>query len=154
MSQLILTRIVIENFYEIVQDTLYSIPNSDITLLMGDLNAKIGKVTKKSNNIGIYGIGTRNERGNRLEEFCQANDLVIENTTFKQPPRRLYTWVSPGDRTRNQIDYIMVKRRWRSLLLGVKTRPSADCGSDHQLLNAKIKIRLRIGKTSNSPIKI
>ena len=94
----------IDSFYEVVQDTLDSIPNGDITLLMGDLNAKIGKVTNKSSNIGIYAIGTRNQRGNRLEEFCQANDLVIGNTTFKQLPRRLYTWVSPGDRARTQID--------------------------------------------------
>ena len=112
----------IDSFYDVVQDALDSIPNSDITLLMGDLNAKIGKVAKKSSNIGIYGIGTRNESGNRLEEFCQANDLVIRNKTFKLPPRRLYAWVSPGDRMRNQIDYVMVKRRWRSLLLRGKTR--------------------------------
>ena len=55
----------IGSFYDVVQDTLDSIPNSDITLLMGDLNAKIGKVAKKSNNIGIYGIGTRNESGKK-----------------------------------------------------------------------------------------
>ena len=72
-------RILLRNrFYEIGQDTLDSIDgilNSDITLLMGNLNAKIGKVTKKSNNINIviYGIGRTNERtnerGNKLEEF-------------------------------------------------------------------------------------
>ena len=61
--------------------------------------------------------------------------------------------VTPGDRVRNQIDYVMVTRRWRPLLLGVKTRPSADCRSDHQLLNAKIKIRLTTGQTTNSPIR-
>ena len=89
----------------------------------------------------------------RLEEFCQANDVVVRYTTFKQLPRILHTWVSPRHRARNQIDYVMVKRRWRSLLLGVKTRPSADCGSDHQLLNAEIKTRLRTRKTTNSPIR-
>ena len=51
----------IHGFYDVVQDTLDSIPNSDITLLMGDLNAKIGTMAKKSSNIGIDGIGTRNE---------------------------------------------------------------------------------------------
>ena len=86
-------------------------------------------------------------------EFCQTNDLFIRNTSFKQPPRRLYTWVSPVDRARNQIDNVMVKRRWRSSLLGVKTRPSADCGSDHQLLNAKVQIRLKKRKTTNSSIR-
>ena len=77
---------------------LDNIPNSDIVMLMGDLNAKIGKVTKKNSNVGIYGIRTTKERWNRLEEFCVAKDLVIRNTSFKQPPRRLCNWVGPGDR--------------------------------------------------------
>ena len=57
----------IDSFYNVVQDMLESIPNSGITLLMGDLKAKIGKAAKKSYNIGIYGIGTGNENGKRLE---------------------------------------------------------------------------------------
>lgn len=32
------------------------------------------------------------------------------NTWFKAPKRRRYTWKSPGDQTRYQIDYIMVKK--------------------------------------------
>ena len=44
---------------------------------------------------------------------------------------------------RNQIDYILIGRRWRTTILVTKTRPSADCGSDHQLLVAKLKIKLR-----------
>ena len=37
----------------------------------------------------------------------------------------------------------MVKRRWRTSLLNVKTRPDADCGSDHQLLLATTKVKLQ-----------
>ena len=37
----------------------------------------------------------------------------------------------------------MVKRRWRTSLLNVKTRPDAGCGSDHQLLLATTKIKLQ-----------
>ena len=44
---------------------------------------------------------------------------------------------------RNQIDYILIGRRWRTAILVTKTRPSADCGSDHQLLVAKLKIKFR-----------
>ena len=53
--------------------------------------------------------------------------------------RRLWTWSSPGDRVRNQIDYIMIGRR----LQNVKTRPGADCGSDHQLLAAKFRLKFK-----------
>lgn len=69
--------------------------------------------------------------------------MTIGNTIFPHHPRRLYTWRSPGERVRNQIDYIMIKRRWRSSLSNVKTRPDADCGSDHQLLLATTKIKLK-----------
>ena len=86
-------------------------------------------------------------------DFCSANNLVIRNTLFEHHPWRLCTWSSPCDRTRNQIDYIMVQKRWRSTLQNVRTRPSADCGSDHQLLVAKLKLRLKAKKESRPPIR-
>ena len=42
-----------------------------------------------------FGLGIRNEAGQRLIEFCQENALVIANTLFQQYKRRLYTWTSP-----------------------------------------------------------
>ena len=38
---------------------------------------------------------------------------------------------------RNQIDYILCSQRWRSSIQSAKTRPGADCGSDHELLMEK-----------------
>ena len=70
------------------------------------------------------------------------NNLVVGNTLFQHHTRRLWTWMSPGDRVRNQIDYIMIGRRWQSSLQNVKTRPGADCGSDHQLLVATFQLKL------------
>ena len=50
---------------------------------------------------------------------------------------------------RSQIDYILCSQRWRSSLQSAKTRPGADCGSDHELLIAKFKVKLKkVGKTS------
>ena len=48
----------------------------------------------------------------------------------------------------NQIDYILCSQRWRSSILSAKTRPGADCGSDHELLIAKFRLKLKIGKTT------
>ena len=48
---------------------------------------------------------------------------------------------------RNQIDYILFRQRWRSSTLSAKTRPGADCGSDHELLIAKFRLILKVGKT-------
>lgn len=140
-----------EEFYEVVQDVLDNIPKKDVTILLGDWNAKLGKSTTKTANVGTYGLGIRNERGDRLEEFCVTNNLMVGNTFFHHHPRRLWTWKSPGDCVRNQIDYIMIGNRWRSSLQNVKTRPGADCGSDHQLLAAKFRLKLKAKRSSAPP---
>ena len=82
-------------------------------------------------------------------EFCQKNVLIIANTLFQQHKRRLYTWTSPDGQHRNQIDHILCRQRWRSSIQSVKTRPGADCGSDHELLIAKFRLKLKkVGKTT------
>ena len=79
----------------------------------------------------------------------QENTLVIANTLFQQHKRRLYTWTSPHGQYWNQIDYILCSQRWRSSIQSAKTRPGADCGSDHELLIAKLRLKLkRVGKTA------
>ena len=97
---------------------------------------------------GKFGLGVQNEAGQRLIEFCQENALVIANTLFQQNKRTLYTWTSPNGQYQNQIDYIPCSQRWRSSIQSAKTRPRADCGSDHELLIAKFRLKLKtVGKT-------
>ena len=96
---------------------------------------------------GNLGLGVQNEAGQRLTEFCQENALVIANTLFQQHKRRLYTWTSPDGQHQNQIDYILCRQRWRSSIQPAKTRPGADCGSEHELLIAKFRLKLKkVGK--------
>ena len=86
--------------------------------------------------------------GQRLTEFRQENTLVIANTLFQQHKRRLYTWISPDSQYQNQIDYLLCSQRWRCSIQSAKTRPGADCGSDHQLFIAKSRLKLKKGKTT------
>ena len=65
------------------------------------------------------------------------------NTWFENPNRRLWTWKSPGDRIRNQIDYITINTRFRSSVYNCRSYPGADCDSDHNLVLAKIKVRMK-----------
>ena len=98
---------------------------------------------------GEFGLGIRNEAGQRLIEFCQENPLIITNTLFQQHKRRLYTWTSPDGQQRNQIDYILCSQRWRNSIQSAKTRPGADCDSYHELLIAKFRLKLKkVGKTT------
>ena len=68
--------------------------------------------------------------------------LVIANTLFQQHKRSLYTWTSPDGQHCNQIVYILFSQRWRSSIQSSKTRPVADCGSDHELI-AKFRLKLK-----------
>ena len=103
-----------ERFYEDLQDLLELIPPKDVLFIIEDWNAKIGS-QETPGVTGKFGLGIRNEAGQRLIEFCQENALFIANTLFQQHKRRLYTWTSPDGQNRNQIDYILCSQRWRSL---------------------------------------
>ena len=98
---------------------------------------------------GKFGLGVQNEAGYRLTEFCQKNALVIANILFQEHKRQLYTCTSPDGQYQNQIDYILCNQRWRCSILLAKTRLGADCGSDHELLIAKFRLKLKkVGKTT------
>ena len=81
-------------FYEDLQDLLELIPKKDVLFIIGDWNAKVGS-QETPGVTGKFGLGIRNEAGQRLIEFCQENALVIANTLFQQHKRRLYTRTSP-----------------------------------------------------------
>ena len=84
----------VEPFYEDLKDLLELTSPKDVLFIIGHWNAKVvGQET-----LGVrrkFGLGMRNEVGQRLIEFCQENALVIANTLFQQHKRRLYTWTSP-----------------------------------------------------------
>ena len=109
--------------------------------IIGEWNAKVGS-QEIPGITGKLGLGVQNEAGQRLT-VCQENALVIANTLFQQHKRQLYTWISPDGQYRNQIDYILCSQRWRSSIQSAKTRPGADCGSDHELLIAKFRLKLK-----------
>ena len=112
----------------------------DVLFIIGDWNEKVGS-QETYGVIGKFGLGVQNEAGQRLVEFCQGNALVIANTLFQPHKRRLYTQTSPDGQHRNQTDYILCSQRWRSSIQSAKTRPGAHCGSDHELLIAKFRLK-------------
>ena len=80
-------------FYEDLQDLLELTPQKDVLFIIGEWNAKVGS-QETPGITGTFGLGMRNEAGQRLIEFCQENALVIANTLFQQHKRRLCTWTS------------------------------------------------------------
>ena len=72
----------VERFYEDIQDLLELILKKDVLFIIGDWNAKVGS-QETPGVTGKFGLGMRNEPGQRLIEFCQENALVIANTLFQ-----------------------------------------------------------------------
>ena len=125
---------------EDVQDLLVLTPKKDVLFIIGDWNVKVGS-QETPGVTGKFGLGIRNEARQRLITICQGNALVIANTLFQQHKRRLYTWTSPDSQHQNQTDYILCSQRWRSSIQSAKTRPRADCGSDHELRITKFRLK-------------
>lgn len=128
-----------------------------MNLILGDFNAKVGKGIRDEL-VGPYGLGERNERGERLYQFCQEEQMKITNTWFRLPPRRLYTWRAPADNPehliRNQIDYILINKRFGTSVTRTCTYPGADVPSDHVLLITEIKIKITNGRKQKQEPRI
>ena len=129
-------------FYEDIGNVMEYAKSGEISILVGDWNAKVGEQLEHPVT-GKFGLANRNDRGQRLVDFCWTSKLVITNTLFEHPKRRLCTWKSPGDILRNQIDYIIINQRQRNSVKHVRTYPGADIGSDHNPVIMTLSVKLK-----------
>ncbi|KAL4711848.1 hypothetical protein ACJJTC_006017 [Scirpophaga incertulas] len=68
----------IKDFYGEVERLLKITKNHEVNLVMGDMNVKVGQ-GEVQNTVGKFGLGSRNERGDTLLQFCQENELSDHN---------------------------------------------------------------------------
>ena len=133
-----------DQFFYRLQKVLETFPRKDITILMGDVNAKIGTDNTGYEHImGTQAVGEMNENGEKFADFCALNNMVIGGSIF--PHKRIHkcTWVSPDNRTENQIDHICINKRFRRSMQDVRVKRGADAASDHHLLVTKLKLKLK-----------
>jgi exonuclease III len=144
----------VESFYEGIEQVIKKTPKKDILIIMGDWNAKVGpdSFEQWSGTVGKFGWGETNERGIRLLEFAQSHRLTIANTLHPHKKSRTVTWQSPGGSIQNQIDYILVPRRFKSSINKAQTRsfPGVDIGSDHNLVLTRLKLKLKSNRSNKS----
>ena len=143
-----------DEFYDALNETMNKIPSHDITMVMGNVNAKIGDDNTDVEDImGEHSIGAINNNGERLLEFCAENGLVIGGSLFPHKTIHKVTWLSPDKLTRNQIDHICIKKNFQSCLQDVKVHRGADITSDHYRCIATIKLKLKRQKIKLKPRK-
>ena len=97
---------------------------------------------------GKFGLGVQNGAGQRLtvlsREHTGHNKQPFPTTLEMTLHMEITRWSIP-----KSVDYILCSRRWRSSIQSAKTRPGADWGSDHKLLIAKLRLKLKkLGKAT------
>ena len=86
----------IDKLYDETEMLLEVEKRNDNIIIIEDWNAVVGE-GKDGNEVASYGLGSRNDRGEKMVEFFKRRKLMITNTWFAQPRRRCYTWKKPGD---------------------------------------------------------
>jgi hypothetical protein len=116
-------------------------------ILLGDFNAKLGKenIFKPTNeNESLH--QDSNDNGVRIVNIAKSKNLVVKSTMFQHRSIHKYSWTSPDGQTRNQIDHILIDRRWHSNILDGRSFRGADCDTDHDLVVAKVRESLAVRK--------
>ena len=133
-----------EDFYGKLPEVAEQVHNHDMLIITGDMNATVGNLVNGLERVmGRHGLGTVNDNGERLKEFCNFNEMVITGTVFPHKEIHKQTWVSPDGRTKNKIDHTLVNRRFRTSVLDTRSMRSADVASDHYLVRSTIKLKLK-----------
>ena len=128
-----------DRFYAEMQKVVSSVGTRETLIVMGDLNARVGKSTEGwSDVLGCYGEDTRNESGVRLLSFCSVNELVVTNTWYPHKDIHKYTWVCPGRQLKSLFDYFLVRRETKARVHDVKVVRGAEIGSDHHMVLMKL----------------
>ena len=131
-----------------LQDLLELTPPKDVLFIIGDWNTKVGSQETP----GVrdkFGLGIWNEVGQRLIEFCQENALVIANILFQQHEKTLHMGHHQMVNIKIRLIIFFAAKDGEALYSQQKTRPGADCGSDHEFLIAKFKLKLKkVGKAT------
>jgi hypothetical protein len=109
-------------------------------MTLGDFNAKLSKEQLYKDIIGRHSLHeVTNNNGLRLLQYATINDFKVLSTWF--PRKDIYkgTWKIPGTNDTNQIDHILVSKRWATDIENVRTYRGANSDSDHSLDGARLK---------------
>ena len=138
-----------DSFYDNLQLTLNSIPEKNVTLVVGDMNAETGTNRNGwSDCLGPFGVGSINDNSLRMLSFASHNRLVLSNSFFRHKLLHKITWSCNTGKSEKEIDHFLINKRFQSAIHDVRVKRGACIGSDHYLVMAKLKVRLQSSKKS------
>ena len=156
-------------FYERVDQVIEEYRKGrEFLVMLGEFNGRVGN-NRYEDTVGLFGLGERTDNEEKLVNFCKMHNLFVTNTWFQQRTSAQHTWISPDKKTKNQIDYILVDKRFRNGVLNSKSMPGdkrfrngvlnsrsmpgAHCGSDHKPVLATLKIKLQRARKTKKAIR-
>jgi len=116
-------------------------------MLLEEFNSKVGRENIFEPTIGRESLHQNsNDNGVRLVNFATSKNPVVKSTMFPHRNIHKHTWTSPDGKAHNQIDHVLIDRRWHSSVLDVRSFRGADFDTDHCLVITKVRERLAVGK--------
>ena len=139
-----------DKFYDDLRKAYDRVPKHDTVMILGDLNAKIGKEKACES---VRGKNTphdiSNQNGEMVYNFAIENNFTVMSTQFQHKTIHNGTWISP-DFTVNQIDHILTNTNKKKTVQNERTLRGPNCDSDHFLVKTIIKQRLIITPRRNT----
>ena len=143
-----------DEFYSELYGLLRMARSSDITLVLGDMNARVGRLTSSELRLGgNFGLdSTRSDNGERLLQMCADHQLFLSSTNFRRSNRRCATWRPPTDGLPwTQIDHVLISYRWRGSMHDCRSFWNTYVDSDHALVRCRFSITFSGKARKNSP---
>ena len=140
-------------FYEDLSAVLTGIPDSDMYVVLGDLNARIGSRESAQDQWGgargPHGCGVSNDAGRELLSFLTTHQATACNTWFRKKNIHLATWQHPKSKAWSCIDYILMRQKDKKCCLDVAVKRGAECNTDNQFLCAKLRMAWKCPRTKS-----
>jgi len=132
-----------DKFYDYFQRTFERVPKHDVVLILGDLNAEIGKEKAYENVTGKHTLHEiSNQNGELVCNFATENNLTVMRTQFQHKRIHKGTWTSPDFKTVNQIDHVLINTNKKRIVQDIRKLRGLNCDSDHFLVKTILKQRL------------
>jgi len=129
-----------EQFYDNLQYLLDKTPKSDIIIILGDVNAQLGKERLYNEVTGQHTLHEEtNRNGELLREYAYTSSMVVMSTNFQHKRMHKITWLSPDQNPVRQIDHIIINANKKGVIEDVRSMRGPNIDSDHFLVKAVIK---------------
>ena len=133
---------VVEDFYRTLRSTIQDVPAHNFLGILADFNARIGPEVAPH----VFHDST-NRNGFHLGDLMTEHGLIAANAQFQKRPGKLWTFKDRATDALRQLDYILIRKKWRNSLLNAEAYNSfSSVGSDHRVVCAKIRLSLRTAK--------